>query len=130
AAVLGTRFVLSDESAAHPDYKRRGVEGSETLLTELFGAGWPAPHRVLPNSATERWLRGDPRGPAWVRRLHRATAPGLARTPASLQARMAALARPSQPLLTPRPPIAGGPDSLLEAGPLYAGETVARIGDV
>jgi nitronate monooxygenase len=42
AAVLGTRFVLSAESGAHPEYKRRAVEGSETLLTELFGAGWPA----------------------------------------------------------------------------------------
>jgi hypothetical protein len=44
--------------------------------------------------------------------------------------RMAALARPSQPLLAPQPPIAGGPDSLVEAGPLYAGETVARIDQV
>ena len=129
-AVLGTRFVLSEESAAHPEYKRRGAEGTRTLLTELFGAGWPAPHRVLPNAATERWLRGDPRGPAWVRRLQRAATPMLARTPASLQARMASLARPSQPLLSPQPAVAGGPERLLEAGPLYAGETVARIGDV
>jgi nitronate monooxygenase len=43
---------------------------------------------------------------------------------------MAALARPSQPLLTPHPPIAGGPGNLVEAGPLYAGETVARISEV
>src|SRR5439155_21419071 len=45
AAVLGTRFVLSDESRAHPGYKRRLVDASATVLTELFGAGWPrAPH--------------------------------------------------------------------------------------
>jgi nitronate monooxygenase len=129
AAVLGTRFVLSEESAPIP--RTSGVGWSRaTLLTELFGAGWPAPHRVLPNAATRRWLRDDPRGPAWLRRLHHATAPVLGRTPQLLQMRMAALARPSQPLLAPQPPIAGGPDSLVEAGPLYAGETVARIDQV
>jgi NAD(P)H-dependent flavin oxidoreductase YrpB (nitropropane dioxygenase family) len=129
AAVLGTRFLLSDESRAHPEYKRRGLEGSETILTELFGAGWPAPHRVLPNAATERWLRDDPRGPAWVRRLQRATAPLLARAPESLQAYVAPRTRPSQPLLSPRPPTDDGPANLVDAGPLYAGETVARIED-
>jgi NAD(P)H-dependent flavin oxidoreductase YrpB (nitropropane dioxygenase family) len=124
-AVLGTRFVLSDESGAHPEYKRRAREGEETILTELFGAGWPAPHRVLPNAATERWLsRGAP--PAWVRRLHRATAPVLARAPVGLTR----LQRPWAPLLSPQPPVAGGPDALVESGPLYAGESVARIRDV
>jgi nitronate monooxygenase len=125
AAVLGTRFVLSDESGAHPEYKRRAASGDHTLLTELFGAGWPAPHRVLPNAATERWLR---RGalPAWVRRLHRATAPVLARAPAGA----VRVQRPWSPLLSPQPPTDGGPDGLVESGPLYAGETVARLGDV
>jgi nitronate monooxygenase len=56
AAVAGTRFLLSEESRAHPAYKRRLVKAEETLLTDLFGAGWPAPHRVAPNAATERWL--------------------------------------------------------------------------
>src|SRR5207253_1498373 len=37
AAVAGTRFLASDESHAHPGYKRRLVAGSDTLLTELFG---------------------------------------------------------------------------------------------
>src|SRR4051794_2660022 len=56
AAVCGTRFVLAEESRAHPEYRRRLVAGRETLLTEIFGLGWPAaPHRVLPNRATERW---------------------------------------------------------------------------
>jgi NAD(P)H-dependent flavin oxidoreductase YrpB (nitropropane dioxygenase family) len=40
AAVLGTRFLLSDESHAHPEYKRRCLEARETVLTELFGLGW------------------------------------------------------------------------------------------
>ena len=65
AAVAGTRFLASDESGAHADYKRRLVDGRETVLTELFGMAWPrAPHRVLENDATRRWLKGDPRGPA------------------------------------------------------------------
>lgn len=54
--VAGTRFLMSDESGAHPEYKRRLLEARETLLTELFGVGWPAPHRVVGNEATRRWL--------------------------------------------------------------------------
>lgn len=130
AVVAGTRFVLSDESRAHPEYKRRALAGDDTILTELFGAGWPAPHRVLPNAATERWLSGDGRVPGWIRGLQRATAPVLSRAPERLHARVAPRVRPSQPLLGPRPPTDDGPESLIEAGPLYAGETVARIGEI
>jgi nitronate monooxygenase len=56
--VMGTRFVASQESAAHPKYKARLVraEARDTTLTELFDVGWPAsPHRVLRNSTYERW---------------------------------------------------------------------------
>ncbi|HET9198187.1 MAG TPA: nitronate monooxygenase, partial [Solirubrobacterales bacterium] len=56
AAVAGTRFLLSEESRAHALYKERLLAARETLLTDLFGAGWPAPHRVVPNAATERFL--------------------------------------------------------------------------
>ena len=62
-AVAGTRFLLSEESRAHPGYRERLLAADSTVLTELFGTGWPAPHRVVPNAATERWLGGDPRGP-------------------------------------------------------------------
>jgi nitronate monooxygenase len=89
AAVAGTRFLLSAESRAHPEYKRRLLVADETILTELFGLGWPdAPHRVVPNAATERGSE------------------------------------------EPLPPLAAtddGPAELVEDGPLYAGETVARI---
>jgi NAD(P)H-dependent flavin oxidoreductase YrpB (nitropropane dioxygenase family) len=130
AAVLGTRFVMTPESGAHPRYRHRLVEGRTTLLTELFGLGWPGAHRVLPNHATERWLGGDPRGPAWLRASHRLSAPALARLPLSVQGRASALQHPRLPLLAPLPPTAGGPARLVEAGPLYAGQTVARIDDV
>ena len=32
-----------------------------TIETQLFGLGWPMRHRVVPNAATDRWCRGDPR---------------------------------------------------------------------
>jgi nitronate monooxygenase len=50
---VGTRFVASQESDAHPEYVARLIEGSsqDTVLTEVFGNGWPdAPHRVLRSS--------------------------------------------------------------------------------
>jgi nitronate monooxygenase len=129
--VVGTRFLLSEESDAHPEYKRRLLGAQDTVLTELFGAGWPAaPHRVIRNAATERWLGGDDRGPGWVRALHRASAPALSRLPISMMQRVSGSQRPGMPLLGPAAPTTGDPDSLLDAGPLYAGETVRRIGDV
>lgn len=54
---VGTRFVASEESEAHPDYKKRLVQARETdtVYTEAFHLGWPprSPHRVLKNSLTE-----------------------------------------------------------------------------
>jgi nitronate monooxygenase len=129
-AVCGTRFVLSEESGAHPAYKERLVGARETVLTELFGTGWPAPHRVVPNAATARWLRRDPRGPGWLRAFHRATAPIFSRVPVALQLRLAATQKPSMPVFGPGAAIADGPPCLVEAGPLYAGECIERIGDV
>jgi len=130
AALAGTRFLLSEESRAHPEYRRRLLNADETVLTELFGAGWPAPHRVVPNAATERWLKDDPRGPRANRALNRLLAPAARYTPEALLWRMAHAQRPGGRLFTPTGPTDDGPENLLDAGPLYAGETVARIGDV
>jgi NAD(P)H-dependent flavin oxidoreductase YrpB (nitropropane dioxygenase family) len=130
AAVCGTRFLLSAESRAHPEYRQRLLAARETILTELFGAGWPAPHRVVPNAATERWLAGDPRGPRLNRTLNRLLAPGARYLPASLQGRIARAQRPGGRLLSPLGPTDDGPGNLIDAGALYAGETVARIDDV
>ena len=130
AAVLGTRFVMSEESGARTAYKQRLMESRETVLTELFGMGWAAPHRVLWNEAAERWLRDDPRGPAWVRAVNRVTAPALRRVPIGVQVRLARTQRAASPFLSPLPPSAGAPANLLDAGPLYAGETAARLHDV
>ncbi len=55
-AVLGTRFVATTESRAHPDYKRALVEtrdGADTVLTTCLNEGWPnAPHRILLSNRT------------------------------------------------------------------------------
>jgi nitronate monooxygenase len=130
AVVSGTRFLMSDESGGHPQYKARLADAEETVLTELFGVGWPAPHRVVPNAATERWLRGDRRGPGWIRGLHRMTAVGAARVPIAVQLRLAAAQRPGRPFFGPAAATADGPETLVDAGPLYAGECIARIRDV
>ncbi len=130
AAVAGTRFLLSEESRAHPDYRQRLLDAEETVLTELFGAGWPAPHRVVPNAATMHWLGDDPRGPVLNRALNRLTAPGARFMPAALQLRLTRAQRPGGRLLTPAGPTDDGPDTLVDAGPLYAGQTVVRIDDV
>lgn len=128
AAIAGTRFLASDESRAHAEYKRRLVDERETVLTELFGLAWPqAPHRVLENDATRRWLEGDERGPAAIRTLHRALSPAVRLAPASLQARMAQRASSAPLDLAAAPPSAGMPAATVETHPLYAGETVARI---
>ncbi|HEX7060213.1 MAG TPA: nitronate monooxygenase [Solirubrobacterales bacterium] len=129
-AVAGTRFLLSEESRAHPEYRRRLLDAQTTLLTELFGTGWPAPHRVIANAATELRLGGDPRGPRLNRLLNHLLAPGARYVPIGVQGRMARAQRPGSRLLSPLGPTDDGPAGLLDAGPLYAGETVARIGEV
>ncbi|MFL5870090.1 MAG: NAD(P)H-dependent flavin oxidoreductase [Solirubrobacterales bacterium] len=128
--VAGTRFLMSEESGASPSYKQRLIGARETLITELFGLGWPAPHRVVPNAATKRWLRGDQRGPAWIRAIHRLSSVGASRVPISLQLRLAASQRPGRPLFGPAAATADGPPNLVDAGPLYAGECIERIDDI
>jgi nitronate monooxygenase len=130
AVVCGTRFLMATESGGHPAYKQRLVEARQTVLTELFGVGWPAPHRVVPNQATVRWLRRDPRSPGWLRAFHVATAPLFSRVPVPMQFRLAATQRPSRPMFGPAAATADGPPNLVEAGPLYAGECVERISDI
>ena len=112
AVVMGTRFVASDESDAHPRYKQRllAAEGRDTVLTELFHGGWPAPHRVLRNSTYERWLAaGCP--PSGQR-------PGEGETVAAGIARYAL----NVPL--------SGTDGDVEAMAMYAGQGVGAINAV
>lgn len=132
AAVMGTRFLLSEESRAHPDYKSRCLGADRTVLTELFGLGWAdAPHRVVPNAATRRWLGDrDWPGPGWIRRINRVVSPLVLRTPERLQDRGLAIQRPLLPFLSPPMALDDGPRSLVDAGPLYAGANVTRISNI
>jgi nitronate monooxygenase len=131
AAIAGTRFLASEESRAHAGYKRRLVDGRETVLTELFGMAWPrAPHRVLANEATRRWLKNDPRGPAALRALHSLVSPVAKLAPISVQLKQARRASTAPMDLSPAAPVDEMPEATLETHPLYAGETVARINDV
>ena len=123
AAVAGTRFLATVESAAHPAYKARVVSDTETKLTGLFSLGWKAKHRVLVNDALRRWGGVAPA----LAPLHWATGPLLRYAPARLQE---AAPRGAGPLLGPNPPLAGQPDRVVETSALYAGETVARIRDI
>ena len=128
--VAGTRFLLTEESGAHPLYKRRVLDATETLETTLFGFGWPARHRVVANEATRRWL--DERG--HVRRvpalLNAVGAPVSRVVGDGLAARLPRLQRTGLPLLAPGPPVAGMPDTTVESTPLYAGQTALRIDSV
>ncbi|MDQ0392812.1 NAD(P)H-dependent flavin oxidoreductase [Labrys monachus] len=57
-AVVGSAFLASPESFAHPYYKQRIVEAGaeDTVITDVFHIGWPiaAKMRVLRNSTTDR----------------------------------------------------------------------------
>jgi nitronate monooxygenase len=130
AAIAGTRFLLTEESAAHPEYKRRVVGAQRTLATLLFGVGWPLRHRVIPNAATERWCTANEEGPPIARAMGRLSAPLGHLMPLDAMGRLSALQRPGLPLFTPALPLSGMPTDVIECSALYAGETVSRLNDV
>jgi len=67
AAVLGTRFVATVESAAHQLYKQMLIDASaeDTVLTVCLNKVWPnATHRILRNSTFDMWeAAGCPQAP-------------------------------------------------------------------
>ena len=131
AAVAGTRFLLAPESRAHGAYRDRVLAAERTVLTTLFGAGWPAaPHRVVPNAATERWLGEGTAAPMAVRALHRMSGIGARYLPRSLRARMVAAQRADRPMLSPLAPTDDLPAEFADCGALYAGESALRIDSV
>ena len=130
AAIAGTRFLLTEESAAHPEYKRRVAAGERTLATLLFGLGWPLRHRVIPNAATERWCTDSELGPRIARVTGRLSAPLGHITPLDAMGRLVALQRPGLPFFSPALPLASMPADTVERCALYAGETVRRLHDV
>lgn len=126
AVVVGTRFVLTDECAAHPAYKRALVDGDETVETQLFGVGWPMRHRVLVNPAVTRW--GE--GPRLVRKANARSGRVGGLLPLKLMDAYPRLQTLRVPLYSPGPALAGMPDRVVDVTPLYAGRAVGRMNDL
>ena len=129
AAVLcGSRFLLTEESGAHPAYKQRVLGATRTLVTRLFGLGWCAPHRVVPNRATTRWCDADGREPRLLEWAQRGTEGALQRLPQSKRTlSIAARQRPWLPLYGPMSARPWMAEESIETTPLYAGVCVREI---
>ena len=127
--VAGTRFLLTHEARAHPEYQRRILAADKTFRTMLFGLGWPAPHRVVANAATLRWCHGDGSAKLTPRMIN-AGSGILAKLPERATASVMALQLPGLPLFSPIAPTVGMPDSSVDRTALYAGETVLRLNSV
>jgi NAD(P)H-dependent flavin oxidoreductase YrpB (nitropropane dioxygenase family) len=124
---VGTRFLLSEESHAHDEYKARLLAATETLETHLFGMGWHALHRVVPNEATRRWCARDPLGPRWVRAVQGATERVLSRASAGSIRDVVAAQRVERPFFTGAPLVREMDAAWANVTPLYAGSVVTSI---
>lgn len=124
--VCGSRFLLTSECRAHEGYKRRVLGAGRTIETSLFGFGWPARHRVVPNAATERWCTHDRSGPRLVRALERATGV-LGRVVPVDDRSITNAQRLALPFYTPAAALVGDDARLLDVTPLYAGECVRAL---
>lgn len=118
AGWLGTRFVMTSETAAHPRYLELLAAAAETSTVHLslFDGGWPdAPHRTLRNSTVETWEAAG--RPASGQR------PGegdtLATDPAGERV-------PRYSSVSPRAELEGD----IEALSLWAGQSVGLVHDV
>lgn len=121
---LGTRFVASEESRAHPEYKRRIVESvaTDTVYTEdLYDISWPgAPTRTLRNRTYDEW---DAAGrPPPGRRPGEGTSVGTMRLPSGEAYELPRYAGAGSPLV--------GFEGDFDLLALWAGESVEAVHDV
>ncbi|WP_345868570.1 nitronate monooxygenase [Shewanella algae] len=121
----GTRFLLTPESNIHDEYRDRLIAADSTILTHLFGFGWPDLHRVVPNQATTRWCREDGSIPAWLQLLNSAFS--FTRKIVPMKAGIVAAQKPGIPFFSPALLSRGLPAQLADATALYAGEHIGRI---
>jgi len=63
--LIGTRFVATKESNAHPDYKSAltRARAADTAFTVCFQDGWAATHRALRNRTFTNWEAAGCPGP-------------------------------------------------------------------
>ena len=123
AAVLGTRFLASEEADAHPDYKRRVIEAGvgDTARTWIFGFDFPdAQVRGLRNELVREWEHRD--WPPPYRDLDPAEQPVIGAT--ELYGQELPLAR-----FTGLPPTMAATGEL-EQMSLLAGESVGLIDEI
>jgi nitronate monooxygenase len=121
-AVFGTRFLASQESAAHPSYKDRIVSAraEDTVHTKLHDMGWPdAAHRVLRTAVYEEWERAG--------RPESGKRPGEGKLVGTL--RHAGMALPPLVKYTVMPP-AEYLEGELEEFAFYAGMSCALVTDI
>ncbi|MEO0438422.1 MAG: nitronate monooxygenase [Pseudomonadota bacterium] len=119
AGVLcGTRFVASEESLAHPDYKAAllAAGADATVRTRIFDIGWPdAPLRTLLNSTYRMWEEAGRPSPG--------TRPGEGEI----------IMRIGEDFEIPRysmlPPMRGM-SGKIEAAVMYAGVGVSRVDEI
>jgi nitronate monooxygenase len=121
---LGTRFVASEESAAHPEYKRRIVESTarDTVYTEdLYDIYWPgAPTRTIRNRTFEEW---DAAGrPPPGQRPGEGTTVGTLRTPSGETYELPRYGGAGSPLVSF--------EGEFDYQAMWAGESVEVVNDV
>lgn len=124
--VAGTRFLLTDESGAHPAYRQRIIDADSTIETTVFGLGWPERHRVLPNATTRRWCHPDGSARRLPAAINKFSAP-LSRIPDRGDGALLHLQHPALPFLTPITLTAAMPAHWVDRAALYAGETALRL---
>ncbi|MEP6666189.1 MAG: nitronate monooxygenase [Nocardioidaceae bacterium] len=113
---VGTRFLASTGSIAHPLYVEALIEASaeDTVITTAFGDGWPdAPHRVLKSAVTAGealgaaqswgpdWPSSDSDGPVEARALYAGRSVGAITSSQSAAQIVAELVEEAGPLLSP-----------------------------
>ncbi len=121
AAMLGTRFLASEESAVDPKYKQRIVaaRAGDTVLTKLFDLGWPnAAHRVLRNRVVREWEAAG--------RPESGKRPGEGTTVGRVTIAGHTLDVPRYSVMPPMMGFEGDPEDWC----LYAGESSALVNDV
>ena len=127
--LVGTRFLMSKEANAHQEYKDRLCTENQTILTTLFGLGWHAPHRVLQNEATKKWVNAKGDGPLFTRLIN-SLVERLNKhihLPAELEMKRYYAQKASLPLYTPLSPLNSMTNPPLDYSALYAGECVKEI---
>lgn len=126
----GTRFLMSHESGAHPDYKKRLMDSSNTIVTTLFGMGWHAQHRVLVNKATIKWVNNQGEIPTIISLINKSVEPFSKHIPLSIQTKIHQLQSGRLPFYSPIVPHSQLLAPKIEYSALYAGQCVKHLANI